>query len=190
MNQILHIFLKDMRRFWAEIFISVAITVVFVGVGAYLSMGVDDLRVQTLSILVSLLMTLVPVSWWVLIARVIHAERLVGDTQYWITRPYVWSNLLAAKLLFLAVFVYLPFFIAQGLLLAEAGFAPQRLRSRAALQPAAFDGHRGAAARRHRHCHLKLCSDDTHAARNFPGVHCFRHAVRTLLRHSWQRGHK
>jgi len=125
MNQILHIFLKDTRRFWAEIFISVAITVVFVGVGAYLSMGVDDLRVQTLSILVSLLMTLVPVSWWVLIARVIHAERLVGDTQYWITRPYVWSNLLAAKLLFLAVFVYLPFFIAQGLLLAEAGFAPQ-----------------------------------------------------------------
>jgi hypothetical protein len=126
MNQIIHIFLKDMRRFWAEIFISVAITAVFVCAGAYLWSGEEDVHATTLAILATLLAALVPVSWWVLIARVIHAERLVGDTQYWITRPYVWSNLLAAKLLFLVGFIYLPFFIAQGLLLAEAGFAPQK----------------------------------------------------------------
>jgi hypothetical protein len=67
---------------------------------------------------------LVPVSWWILVARVIHAERLVGNTQFWITRPYTWQGLLAAKLFFLAVFIYLPYLVAQILLLGEAGFNP------------------------------------------------------------------
>lgn len=124
MNQILHIFLKDIRRFWGEIVISLAITAVFAATGAYLWKDANDLNVQTMSIVVSLGAILLPLSWWVLITRVIHAERLVGDTQYWITRPYVWSNLLGAKLLFLAVFMYLPYLIAQGVLLAEGGFAP------------------------------------------------------------------
>jgi len=75
-------------------------------------------------LLASALEFLVPVSWWLLIARVIHAERLVGNTQFWLTRPYEWKNLLAAKLLFLLAFLYLPFFIAQCVLLAEAGFHP------------------------------------------------------------------
>jgi hypothetical protein len=60
-----------------------------------------------------------------LITRVVHAERLVGDTPFWITRPYVWNKLLSAKLLFLLAFLYLPFLIAQCLILALAGFPPQ-----------------------------------------------------------------
>jgi hypothetical protein len=64
----------------------------------------------------------VPLSWWILITRVVHAESLVGDRQWWITRPYEWSQLLGAKLLFLAAFVLLPFFAAQCVLLEEAGF--------------------------------------------------------------------
>ncbi len=59
-----------------------------------------------------------------LIARVIHGESLVGDRQFWLTRPYEWKKLLAAKVLFLLVFLYLPFVIAQLALLAEAGFRP------------------------------------------------------------------
>jgi hypothetical protein len=66
----------------------------------------------------------VPVSWWILIARLVHGERLVGHTQFWLARPYGWRRLLTAKLLFLAVFLYLPFLVAQMLLLAEAGFNP------------------------------------------------------------------
>jgi ABC-type transport system involved in multi-copper enzyme maturation permease subunit len=77
-----------------------------------------------LEFLAGLMVALLPASWWVLIARVIHEERLIGDTQFWITRPYEWKKLLAAKLLFLAAFIYLPFLIAESLLLAEAGFNP------------------------------------------------------------------
>jgi len=66
---------------------------------------------------------LVPVSWWLLIARAIHSERLVGDRQFWITRPYEWKKLLMAKALFVAVFLYLPLLTAQWLLLLRAGLA-------------------------------------------------------------------
>ncbi len=64
-----------------------------------------------------------PVSWWLLISRVIHAETLVGDCQFWITRPYDWKKLLAAKALFLFCFLYLPLFLAQCFLLMRAGFS-------------------------------------------------------------------
>ena len=63
-------------------------------------------------------------SWWIAITRVVHEERLVGDTQFWITRPYAWTSLLAAKVAFVVAFLYVPLFLAQLALLAEAGFAP------------------------------------------------------------------
>jgi len=93
MNQTLHIFLKDMRRFWAEIFVSLAVTAALIGVCIVLhgsANNVQDLHTQVFATLAGLLMVLVPAGWWVVITRVIHAERLVGDTQFWITRPYVW----------------------------------------------------------------------------------------------------
>jgi len=123
MKQILHIFAKDTRRFWPEILISLAITAAFVCLCPYQWTTVNDEHSSMLRSLSYLLAVLVPVSWWILISRVVHAERLVGDTQFWITRPYTWKTLLAAKLLFLLTFLYLPFFIAQNTLLAEAGFS-------------------------------------------------------------------
>src|SRR5580704_12726232 len=112
MNQTLHIFLKDARRFWAEIFVSVAVTAGLIGICIVMHGSNNyalDLHTQIFATLAGLLMVLVPAGWWVLITRVIHAERLVGDTQFWITRPYVWNKLLSAKLLFLLAFLYLPF---------------------------------------------------------------------------------
>ena len=47
-----------------------------------------------------------------------------GDCQFWITRPYDWKKLVAAKALFLFCFLYLPLFLAQCFLLVEAGFSP------------------------------------------------------------------
>jgi hypothetical protein len=79
---------------------------------------------RALGFLAACLVGLVPVAWWILIARVVHGERLVGDTQFWLTRPYEWPKFLAAKLLFLAAFLYLPFFLAQCALLTEGGFQP------------------------------------------------------------------
>jgi hypothetical protein len=56
------------------------------------------------------------------IARLVHAEAIPGDNQFWITRPYRWSSLLAAKLLFLIAFVHLPVLIMQAEVLLLNGF--------------------------------------------------------------------
>ncbi len=76
-----------------------------------------------MALLAPLLRILLPIGWLVLISRLIHDESLVGDRQFWITRPYTWPTLLAAKLLFLILFLYLPFFLMQVYLLHHAGLA-------------------------------------------------------------------
>src|SRR5271165_5834432 len=134
MKQVLHIFAKDSRHFWPEILISLAIVAGYAWIypstwltgnaiygvagGAFLPSSMEA------GFLAGILGLLVPVSWWLLIARVIHGESLVGDRQFWLTRPYEWRKLLAAKVLFLIVFLYLPFVAAQLALLAEGGFRP------------------------------------------------------------------
>ena len=123
MKQALHIFAKDARHFWPEILVSLAITAAFAWIypSSWAGMAYSDgLR----SILAGAITVLVPVSWAILIARVIHDESLVGDRQFWITRPYQWPQLLAAKILFLLVFLYLPILVAQCALLYQAGFSP------------------------------------------------------------------
>lgn len=134
MKQIAAIFLKDARRFWPEITVNLLLLAAFVLVfpvtwqhdsttaiafGHAFAMG-DGGK----GFLASTLVVLIPVSWLVLIARVIHCERLVGNTQFWLTRPYEWPKLIGAKALFLATFLYLPFLLAQCILLVEAGFSP------------------------------------------------------------------
>src|ERR1700692_4899836 len=130
MKQILHIFVKDARHQWLEILISLAATVCLVitchsrwHTGALVYGGaVSFSAFGLLSYLPDLLKLIVPLSWWLLISPVIHEEKLVGDRQFWITRPYEWKKLLAAKMLFLVVFLYVPLLLAQCVMLAEAGF--------------------------------------------------------------------
>jgi hypothetical protein len=125
MKQILHILAKDFRHFWPEILISLALlgALVWIYPSTWLA-GRDFLTTLLEGRLAALLTLLIPVSWWLLIARVIHAEALVGDRQFWVTRPYEWKKLLGAKVLFLLAFLYLPLLIAQCLLLFRAGFHP------------------------------------------------------------------
>jgi hypothetical protein len=125
MKQALHIFAKDARHFWPEITVSLVITAVFAWTYRYTWMadmvpGIPKL--QYLQKLAEIVAGLVPVSWWILITRAVHAESLVGDRQWWITKPYEWPQLLGSKLLFLAAFVLLPFCVAQCVLLEVAGF--------------------------------------------------------------------
>jgi len=134
MRQTLHIFAKDTRHFWPEIVVSIALVAVFVwtdpirwlsqnGLYAVAGRGIFPALLQE-RFLTGLVPLLIPLTWWLLIARVIHAETLVGDRQFWVTRPYEWKSLLGAKLLFLAVFLYAPIFTAQCLLLVRVGFDP------------------------------------------------------------------
>ena len=128
MNQTLHIFKKDARRLWPEILISLALTAGLVLTVPFKWANLNSSQSNYLGPSVAQLLAyfielLVPVSWWLLIARCIHSERLVGDRQFWITRPYEWKKLLTAKMLFLAVFLYVPLLAAQWLLLLQVGLA-------------------------------------------------------------------
>jgi len=121
MNQILHIFRKDARHHWPEIAGSVALLAVYAWTHSLrwqAHEGVSYLR----GFLSNLVEPLVPISWCFLVMRVVQGENLVGDRQFWVTRPYEWKKLLAAKKLFLVVFISAPLLIADVFLLKEAGF--------------------------------------------------------------------
>jgi hypothetical protein len=136
MKQILAIFKKDAHHLWPEILASVAMVTALAVIYPVAWRSPAEFGAQSYgnffaalarggrSFLASSLIVLVPVTWWILIARLVHCERLVGNTQFWVTRPYEWPKFLAAKLLFLVAFLYIPFFLAQCALLAEAGFNP------------------------------------------------------------------
>jgi hypothetical protein len=121
MGQVGHIFRKDVRRHWREIAVSLAVLAAFAWKESRRWTGEPaDLS----PFLLALLTTLVPISWSFLIVRVVQDECLVGDRQFWITRPYEWKKLLAAKLLFVLVFVNIPLLALDIVLLLNSGFMP------------------------------------------------------------------
>ncbi|HEX4039215.1 MAG TPA: hypothetical protein VHX37_14250 [Acidobacteriaceae bacterium] len=133
MKQAIHIFAKDARRLWLEIAVVLAVTALFAWLypqtwmptRSYASMGMEaGVSVRNTSALAGLVSVLVPVSWWILMTRLVQSENLVGDRQWWATKPYEWPQLLGAKVLFVAVFAGAPLLIAQWVLLARAGFGP------------------------------------------------------------------
>jgi hypothetical protein len=60
-------------------------------------------------------------AWWYLIAAVIHEEALPGNRQYWLTRPFSRRDLLAAKAIFILVFICLPDFCTEVTILVLRG---------------------------------------------------------------------
>jgi hypothetical protein len=125
MDQILHIFKKDARRHWPEIVISLALLVLFTrhelnpwehsGEATWISL-------VFLSFWGGYITPTLVLFWAFLIVRVIQSESLVGDRQWWVTKPYEWWSLFLAKLLFFFVFVSVPFFHVQLFLLHKFGF--------------------------------------------------------------------
>jgi hypothetical protein len=122
MSQILHIFRKDVRHHWPEILLSLALLVSFTieQPRAWTHQTLDS---RFLSGLINFLPVFMVLSWVFLIIRLVQGEPLVGDRLFWITRPYEWHKLLAAKLLSIAIFVHLPLFISQLILLKLASFS-------------------------------------------------------------------
>ncbi|HVC46961.1 MAG TPA: hypothetical protein VND90_06915 [Terracidiphilus sp.] len=123
MRQVVHIFAKDVRQHWPEILASLAVLTLYGWTAAYrprarLNPEFDLRRLEFI------LMLLAPVSWWVMMTRVIQSESLVGHVQWWVTKPYEWGKLLAAKVVFAALFVVLPVMLLQAWLLKTAGFNP------------------------------------------------------------------
>ena len=120
--QPLHIFRKDVRHLWPETLVVLALFLAFAWSAP--SRWTDSPYSAVAPFLSAFLKALMPVSWLVIISRLIHDEPLVGDRQFWTSRPYHWASLLFAKLLFLVVFLYVPFLFMQVYLLKHAGLYP------------------------------------------------------------------
>lgn len=104
MYQTWHIFKKDARYLWREICLVLTLTLIFALTNPWW------------------IATLVLAAASFLIARLVHAEAIPGDRQFWITRPYRWRSLLGAKLLFMFLFINLPISLAQLLMVTSHGF--------------------------------------------------------------------
>jgi hypothetical protein len=124
MKQIIHIFRKDVRHLWREIAASLALLAIYVW-SEPATWGYPETARSSIA---AFLTELLPISWWLLVVRVVQDESLVGDRQFWVTRPYEWKKLLAAKVLFIAAFVNVPLLIAQLSLLWLGGFPPTLAR--------------------------------------------------------------
>lgn len=136
MNQVMSVFLKDLRHYWRETLAAIALLFAFGwqevrswsqgGFGAYaVGAGVSSAWPSISGLISGLVGFLVPIVWLLVIVRTIQGESLVGDRQFWVTRPFEWTKLLAAKTLFVLTFVNLPLFVLDVCLLKAAGFAPR-----------------------------------------------------------------
>lgn len=112
MRQALHIFKKDARYLRSEIALVQGIALAFALMHARASAS-NNAWLAELALVVACAF---------LIGRVVLAEAIPGDRQFWITRPYRWQNLLGAKLLFIVAFVNVPFFVADLIILIIDGF--------------------------------------------------------------------
>ena len=120
--QPLHIVRKDLTHLWPETLFVLAL---FAGFAFAAPSAWEGSQYAVYATIASwLLKVLMPLSWLILIARAIQDESLVGDRQFWTSRPYHWAKLLAAKAIFMAICIYVPFFFMQMYLLKRAGLHP------------------------------------------------------------------
>jgi hypothetical protein len=124
MNQVLHIFRKDVRHLWIEITVSLLADAAYVWKILYEWGHPQQRMIDMPEFFSGLLAALVPVAWCLLVVRSVQDESLVGDRQFWLTRPYTWKKLLAAKALFAVTFISLPLFVCNVIFLEKAGFSP------------------------------------------------------------------
>jgi hypothetical protein len=123
MNQALHIVRKDLRHNWLQIAAYAIVLILFAILEPSVETGVR-ISNPVLPLMVTLLRFLIPASWLLLTVRVVHTESLVGDRQFWITRPYRWQSLLASKTLFITLVLVLPYLAMQCSMVAHAGLNP------------------------------------------------------------------
>src|SRR5207253_3502522 len=80
MRQALHIFKKDVRHLWFEITMVICVVAAFTFTGSRRALWLMDPATNRIAAW-TLVMILLPLTWWTLIARVIHDEALPGDSR-------------------------------------------------------------------------------------------------------------
>lgn len=127
MKQMIHIFKKDVRRFWWEICILLALLALYAWCQPAEWFGSINAINQTSTMYIrysgAQMGFVLVLLWAVLLIGVVFEEAPAGDRQFWTTRPYRWQSLLAAKILFCVATVHVPLLIVQLILLKAAGFA-------------------------------------------------------------------
>ncbi len=108
MHQVWHIFKKDARYLRYEVALVLLVAVLLAALHRP-----DFIRVIQFVLVGAAVF---------LIGRLVLAETIPGDRQFWITRPYRWRSLLAAKLLFIVAFVNVPVLLAHLFILMVDGF--------------------------------------------------------------------
>ncbi|HSK44461.1 MAG TPA: hypothetical protein VLA83_11305 [Candidatus Binatia bacterium] len=130
MSQTIHIFRKDVRRFSWEIVLSLLLLALYGWCQPASWESPDAFLMKhgqsgSFRYMGSMLVGPLLILWWmVMLVRIVQEEAPAGDRQFWVTRPYRWPNLLAAKALLFMMMVNLPLFLVQVCLLAAAGFPP------------------------------------------------------------------
>lgn len=128
MKQTIHIFTKDLRRFSWEIALSLILLALYAWcqpvtwnpMNAIFMAQVNSWRYLGANVCGFLLI----LAWAAMLIRLISEDSPTDDRQFWITRPYRWPSLLAAKVLFFMIVVNVPLFIVQSGLLRAGGFPP------------------------------------------------------------------
>lgn len=124
MIQSVHILRKDVQHLWPELCVYSGFLMVYAWVEPLTwQTGVDPHSTTAgwANLILSLLRPVLPLLWLVIISRLIHDESLVGDRQFWITKPYDRVSLAISKLLFVLVCVILPFALMETYLIVHAG---------------------------------------------------------------------
>ena len=117
MRQILEIFRKDARHLWPQI---AAFWTLLIAASA-----LDPTYTHRHPLPAeAFLWTALPLACWYVAIAAIHENRLPGDRQYWLTRPYTRGGLVAAKALFVVACVNLPVFLAHATVMAILGIPP------------------------------------------------------------------
>lgn len=117
MRRVTAIFKKDVRHLWPQIVTFWALLLL----AALLDPTYTHRRSSPAE---SLLWVVLPLACWNLVIAAIHGEPLLGDRQFWLTRPYTRVGLAAAKGLFIVVFVNLPVFATHAAIFGGIGMQP------------------------------------------------------------------
>lgn len=121
MSQILHIFRKDVRRHRIEILAALIALGVYAWHEPRLWSATTGGELE--NFIGTVMLAILWAAWLFQIVHVVHGENLVGDNQFWVTRPYEWPKLIAAKILFVIAVVNLPLFVVQISFLHHAALA-------------------------------------------------------------------
>ena len=113
MKMILHILFKDLRGHWMEISGYLLVCATWAWREAY-PFELEWMKQREL-------LPILFFGLWILVTvRLVQEECLVGDREFWPTRPYRWPLLISEKALALLLFLNLPLLVAQLFLLHHA----------------------------------------------------------------------